>query len=79
MRTAMAATQATGIRRPARKTVLKKFSLTVQIRAVQGAGPENDSPRVQDQVVQGAGPEGDSTKVQKTVLEAACVEGNGGD
>lgn len=45
---------------------------------VQGAGPENDGPRVQDRVVQGAGPEGDSTKVQKTVLEADRVEGNGG-
>lgn len=77
VRTAIAATQATGIRRPARKTVLKKFSLTVQIRVVQGAGPENDGPRVQNWVVQRAGLEGDSAKVQKTVLEADRVEGNG--
>lgn len=58
VRTAMAATQATGIRRPARKTVLKKFSLTVQIRVVQGAGPEGDSTKVQKTVLEAACVEG---------------------
>lgn len=79
VRTAIAATQATGIRRPARKTVPENDGPRVQNRVVQGAGPEGDSAKVQKTVLEADRVEGNGSGGNRAGPEAGRVEVNGGD